>query len=190
MSHDFAKGKKKSSGSKKRPAKGKNASKQTEKSGLPSWVVFCSGVALTLFVQFLYHLAQVDTSELTPEAVQQHIEEVTDKPLYQKPILNFYNDLKNMEVKVDDDEVAEREQETYNYALQAGSFKNRDDANQQRAEIMLMGLDAKIESRTSESGTEWHRIIVGPFTSRSDLAKARSTLINNDVPTMKIKRSN
>ncbi len=185
MSHDFAKGKDKGS-NKKRPAKKPmNTRKTPEKKRLPGWAFFLCGVAFTLFAQLLYHLAQVDTKTPDDEpqsATKQKTQEVT------KPVYDFYEKLKTMEVPVPDDVVDEREQENYNYALQAGSFKNRKDADQQRAEIILLGLDATIETRKSESGTTWHRIIVGPFTSRSKLNKARSMLIDNDLPTITIKR--
>ena len=185
MSHDFAKGKAKGSSKKKPAPKQKNTRKSPEKRTLPGWVFFLCGVAFTLFAQLLYHLAQIET-EPTISPTKSNKEKPVKQP--SKPVYDFYEKLKTMEVSVPDEVVAEREQESYNYALQAGSFKNKKDANQQRAEIILLGLDAIIESRKSDSGTTWHRIIVGPFTSRSKLNKARSTLINNDLPAMTIKR--
>lgn len=93
-----------------------------------------------------------------------------------------------MGVKVDVDVVPDVKNEPYRAVLQAGAFRSAEDANQQRAEIMLMGLNANIESSVNDSGTTWHRVIVGPFTSRSDLNKARNTLANNRVSTLVLKR--
>lgn len=189
MSHDFAKGK--AAKAKKRNTK-TSPSKAEPKPRLPGWIWFISGVVVTVFGQFLLQLAQVDTSELdkkspanTTSQQNQQAPEVT-KP--KRPKIEFYNTLKNREVKVPSDVVAAREQEDYHYALQAGAFKVRSDAEQQRAEIILMGLDASIESKKNKSGTLYHRIIVGPFTSRSALSSARNKLIRNNVPTMRIKR--
>lgn len=183
MSHDFAKSK---NGKKKPP---KQSSKKQESPQAPRWLFFVAGVLTTVFAQFIYHLALVDTDikEDIVEPAKESLEEVVEKPT--EVVFDFYEKLKEDEVKVSDEVVEQREQEDYNYALQAGSFKSKTDANQQRAEIMLLGLNAKIEARKSESGTLWHRVIVGPFTSRSDLHKARSILIQNEMPTMKIKRS-
>lgn len=193
MSHDFAKGKSTSKKPAKRAAPKKNTRKTDKpmaKPRLPSWIWFISGIIVTLFVQFLLHLTQVDTSDLAQDAAEKNVTPIETKkaPEKKRPKIEFYNTLKNREVKVPNDVVKTREQESYNYALQAGAFKQRKDAEQQRAEIILMGLDASIESRKNKSGTMYHRIIVGPFTSRSALASARNKLIANNMNSMKIKR--
>ncbi|NRB37028.1 MAG: SPOR domain-containing protein [Pseudomonadales bacterium] len=195
MSHDFAKGK----ASKKKPAKRaapkkntRSAAKPAAKPHLPGWLWFVSGAIVTVFSQFLFHLTQVDTSKLDQgivnEAKKQAPVTAEKKAVKKRPKIEFYNTLKNREVKVSGDVVKAREEEEYNYALQAGAFKRRQDAEQQRAEIILMGLDATIESRKNKSGTLFHRIIVGPFTSRSTLSSARSKLIAHNKPSMRIKR--
>lgn len=186
MSHDFAKGKNGGNGKAKKKSTPKNASKKTaEKKSLPGWFYFFSGVAVTLFAQLLIHLARVDqpVGELIEETAKEVIEEGHKTSIE----FEFYDKLKQQEVEVSEEVVAEREQEDYNYVLQAGSFREKDRANQQRAEIMLLGLDANIEKSINAKGT-WYRLIVGPFTSRSDLNRARSKLINNGMPTEKIKR--
>lgn len=193
MSHDFAKGKTRSKKPAQRSAPKKNTRKTDKpatKPRLPSWIWFISGVIVTLFTQFLFHLTQVDTSNLPKEIGEKKTPAtvVEKAPEKKRPKIEFYNTLKNREVKVPTNVVKAREQESYNYALQAGAFKKRQDAEQQRAEIILMGLDASIESRKNKSGTLYHRIIVGPFTSRSTLSSARNKLIANDMPSMKIKR--
>lgn len=183
MSHDFAK--KNNSAKKKRPSTQARKKAPEPKRLIPAWVYFLLGVACTLFVQFFIHLAQVESPGQTQEVEKTERKQATVKK--QKPEYHFYDALKNQKVTVDSKPVQAREQESYNYALQAGSFKSEQDANQLRAEITLLGLDASIEQRNSNA-TTWHRVIVGPFTSRSKLQKARSILIDNDLPTMVIKR--
>jgi cell division protein FtsN len=190
MSHDFAK----KGSPKKRPVKNNRSPKQPEKKPLPGWLWFLSGVILTLFGQFLIHLAQVDTKTAATDTATAKTSpakalEPAAKPEPKKPEYRFYDELKTREVNVSAKEVETREQEDYNYALQVGSFKDKKDAEQLRAEVILLGMDAAVESRRSEQGTMWHRVIVGPFTSRSKLQKARSILIDNDLPTMVIKRN-
>ena len=196
MSHDFAKGKASSKSSKgtKRSAPKKNtrrAEKPAAKPRVPGWAWLISGVIVTLFVQFLFHLSQQDTSKLAQDVVKEAPKKTpakVEKPEKKRPKIEFYNTLKSREVKVSGDVVKPREQERYNYVLQAGAFKNKQDAEQQRAEIILMGMDASIESGKNKSGTLYHRIIVGPFTSRSSLSSARNKLIANNMPSMKLKR--
>ena len=156
---------------------------------LPAWVWFLAGVISTVALQFFYHLSQIDPSQIVNEVVERIEPQATSRQQEKKPEFRFYDELKEREVEVSGNSVAEREQEDYNYALQAGSFKNEADADSLRAEILFLGLDAFIESKKNSSGNIWHRVIVGPFTSRSNLARARSLLINNDIKTMKIKRS-
>jgi cell division protein FtsN len=196
MSHDFAK-----KDNKKRPSKtkAKNTRNTAEKKGLPGWFLFLAGIACTLFAQFIIHLAQIDTDKLGSEISQaakeqaakaaENIEQATEKaPKPKVPEFTFYDELKTQEVPVDVKEVEQREQEDYNYALQAGSFRQQDDAEQQRAEIILLGLDAAIEKKTTSAGSVRYRVIVGPFTSRSKLHSARNTLIGNNIETLTIKR--
>ena len=78
--------------------------------------------------------------------------------------------------------------ETSVYILQAGSFKNAEDGDRLRAQLILMGLDARVEAVTSANGDVWHRVQVGPFEDRSKLAKARSTLIDKGIDTLLLKR--
>lgn len=207
MSHDFAKkGEAKKAakgGGKKTPAKKptkKSAAKKTPaakrtepKKGAPAWLWFLAGVIATLSVQVFYYLSQIEPKPSNTQdgpTVEQvdALDSEIDKHAKQ-PEFRFYDELKEREVEVSGESVAEREQEDYNYALQAGSFKDKDDAEQMRVEIILLDLEASIESRKSESGTTWHRVIVGPFTSRSKLSRARSILINNNIKSIRIKRS-
>lgn len=189
MSHDFAKKGQAKNKPKRSPQK--NARKRPEKKHIPGWVWFITGVLVTLFTQFLIHLASLDDQQDNKQDAAKDTakEQKTSNKKAEKPKLKyrFYEELKQKQINVDTEKVAEREQEDYSYALQAGSFKNKQDAEQMRAEIILLGLDARIEARTSKKGTVWNRVIVGPFTSRSKLQEARSTLINNNVPTMVFK---
>jgi len=209
MSHDFAKNGERAKGNKaKKPAskasksgkkpvkkKSQQAKKVTAAAApkrlIPAWLWFLAGVLSTVSVQVFYHLSQVDVSGTTvveekdEAGFDQLIEEVSNN---QTPEIRFYDELKHRQVEVSGEKVPEREQEDYNYALQAGSFKNKNDAEQLRAEITLLSLSASIESRQNDAGTLWHRVIVGPFTSRSSLASARSKLINNGIKTIRIKR--
>lgn len=62
--------------------------------------------------------------------------------------------------------------------LQAGSFRRKDDAESLRAQIILLGQDVRVESGTVREET-WHRVLVGPFASREQLAQSQKTLAAN-----------
>ena len=73
------------------------------------------------------------------------------------------------------------------YILQAGSFRQGADADRRRAQILLLGLDAKVES-VEANGDRWHRVYVGPFQSHNTLTDARSKLINESIDTLVIRQ--
>lgn len=73
------------------------------------------------------------------------------------------------------------------YILQAGSFRQGADADRRRAQILLLGLDAKVES-VEANGDRWHRVYVGPFQSHNTLADARSKLISESIDTLVIRQ--
>ncbi|MGQ7960710.1 SPOR domain-containing protein [Pseudomonas sp. SP16.1] len=64
---------------------------------------------------------------------------------------------------------------TTQFFLQAGSFRRRDDADGLRAQIILLGQNVRVETGKVREET-WHRVLVGPFASREQLASAQKTL--------------
>lgn len=55
--------------------------------------------------------------------------------------------------------------EAFIYFVQAGAFTRADDAEQQRARLLLLGLEARISEREQAGRTVW-RVRVGPFPAR------------------------
>ncbi|MCY4044271.1 MAG: SPOR domain-containing protein [Cellvibrionales bacterium] len=191
MSRDFAK--------KTPPAKKKNkparAKAKSTKTQLPWWIWFFSGVLLTLFGQFLLHLgasAPENTKgcqSSTPEfhwPKDKNNTKVQAGPI-EKPDIKFYDTLKEQKVDVSAKPVQHRDEGSYDFSLQAGSFRQPQDAEQLRAELILLNLETQIQKTTSNSGSTWYRVIVGPFNSRAMFAKAKSTLLDNGIHPIRIK---
>lgn len=61
------------------------------------------------------------------------------------------------------------------FVLQAGSFASREQAESTRAKLILLGQDARIESGKVGDKT-WHRVVVGPFSSRPQADSAQKQL--------------
>jgi cell division protein FtsN len=72
--------------------------------------------------------------------------------------------------------------------LQVGSFKSNRDADSLRARLLLLNLNAKIEKVSPRKNETWHRVIVGPFSDRSELADARGKLASNGIDSLLLKR--
>ncbi|MEH6548960.1 MAG: SPOR domain-containing protein [Pseudomonadales bacterium] len=175
----------------------KKPAARSKKSGTtPGWVWFVTGLALGLFISFLYQLV-VNPASQTPAEVAENpgleaeVKEESNKP---ETRFNFYALLPETEVMVREvkEEVASpttasEPEEKVLYYLQAGSFRTQADAEQRRAELGLLGFPANLEKFQHKSDT-WHRVHIGPIESRSKLADTRSKLIEERIETMVIKR--
>lgn len=76
------------------------------------------------------------------------------------------------------------------YYLQAGSFRQRPDADSVRAQILLLGQSVKVESGTVRDET-WYRVMVGPFPDKDKLNQAQTTLSSNGFSNLLLqKRTN
>ena len=72
-------------------------------------------------------------------------------------------------------------QQTFDYLVQTGSFRQQQDAERQRAEIAFQGLRAQVKRIDLDSGSIWYRVNVGPFTSRSQMNAAIDKLVNLNI---------
>ena len=74
------------------------------------------------------------------------------------------------------------------YLLQAGSFRQRQDADARRAELLLLGLEPRIEEASGDNG-RWYRVYLGPYDSKSNMARARSLTAAQGIDTLLLKRT-
>ncbi|MGB1271593.1 MAG: SPOR domain-containing protein, partial [Endozoicomonas sp.] len=70
------------------------------------------------------------------------------------------------------------------YLLQAGSFRNAQDADRLRAQLLLQGLNPKVEKVNVGSGETWHRVQLGPFIDRSSLHNAQQVLASQNIDSL------
>ena len=71
-------------------------------------------------------------------------------------------------------------EEKYTYFLQAGAFREPEDAENAKAKLAMMGFEANISERPSDTGT-LYRVRVGPFRQLEGMTRARSKLSDNGV---------
>lgn len=74
------------------------------------------------------------------------------------------------------------------YLLQAGSFRQKEDAERRRAELLLLGLEPNIEESNGDNG-RWFRVSLGPFDSPDAVSKARGLLASQNIDSVLLKRS-
>jgi cell division protein FtsN len=70
----------------------------------------------------------------------------------------------------------------FSYFVQVGAFRTPEDAEQQRAKISLMGLEARVTER-EQSGRTVFRVRLGPFDKKEDAEKAKERLDSSGVET-------
>ena len=66
------------------------------------------------------------------------------------------------------------------FFVQVGAFRTPEDAQAQRARLMLMGLDAKTSER-EQSGRTVYRVRLGPYERQGDAEKMKSGLESNGL---------
>ncbi|PHS45421.1 MAG: sporulation protein [Marinobacter sp.] len=100
-----------------------------------------------------------------------------------KPGFRFYEMLPESEVvppKVEEYTPGPT-QTDFNYLLQSGSFRSKEDAERQRAQIAFQGLRASTQRIDLDNGSVWYRVNVGPFTSRSQMNSAIDKLVSLNI---------
>lgn len=70
----------------------------------------------------------------------------------------------------------------FNYFIQAGAYRTPEDAEQQRARLLLLGMQARITER-EQAGRTVYRVRIGPFDKKDDADKVKDKLDNSSIET-------
>ncbi len=144
-----------------------------------------------LFLGFLYYLKEVPQTTLAP--VPSPVREVpvesrsTAQPVAGQEETRFKYDYEKLlpQAKVIPPNVKEYEPKEdvtkYEYRLQTGSFRRREDAEKQKAAIAFQGLRAEIREIRNSDSDIWYRVEIGPITSRSRMNKAVDKLVRISI---------
>ena len=115
------------------------------------------------------------------------------RPQDAKPRFDFYKILPGSEEPVTEQQFREAQQKSSTipareaFFVQAGAFQNAPDADNLKARLALLGMEAAIQTTTLPDKGIWHRVRVGPYTAIDDLNRARDTLKQNGIETTLIK---
>ncbi len=107
-----------------------------------------------------------------------------------KPRFEFYKILPEAEEPVAERQLkqaAQRSSSQDKYFLQAGSFQKADDADNLKAKLAMLGVEASVQAADLPEKGIWHRVRVGPFASISDSDRVRASLQQNGVQSSLIK---
>jgi cell division protein FtsN len=164
----------------------------TPKKAAPFWLWILIGISVIGFGFFLTQLSSSDRKKSSPQAETKQFnpeEKFAKQGENSQVKFDFYEILKGKEVNVDERVIEKTpEQKNIIYFLQAGSFKQLSDADALRVTLLLQGLPVNIEKTMNKNKQEWHRVVAGPFDTRSKLAKARGILASNEINSIVLKR--
>jgi len=73
------------------------------------------------------------------------------------------------------------------FALQAGSFATRAEADRRRGELLLSGHNVTVQQATTDKGDIRFRVMVGPFGDEAAMKKAQQQLAGMKVDTFAVK---
>ena len=109
-----------------------------------------------------------------------------------QPRFDFYRILPGTEQAATDQELRNRQPEQKaaaqdRFFLQAGAFQNAQDADNLKARLALMGMEASIQTASLGDKGTWHRVRLGPYDDADSLAKVRTRLSTAGIEAAVIK---
>jgi cell division septation protein DedD len=116
--------------------------------------------------------------------------EKTGKAADGKPRFEFYKILPGTEEAVTEQQFKQAGQHAASgnkYFLQAGSFQKAEDADNLKAKLAMLGVEASVQAADLPGKGIWHRVRVGPFTGTEDMKQVRTSLQQNGVQSSLIK---
>jgi len=176
---------------------------------LPGWVWMATGLFIGLFVAFLVHLKDnypalsLPAVEKAEKKSARDVRDVrktkpNDAPTAPKTQFDFYTILPEMEIAIPENAIDNTNTDKNpafkhdsQFILQAGSFKTLSQADQMKASLALLGVQAKIQSVTidnaNKGATTWHRVRLGPYDNFGEMNKIRSRLRRNNIEALLLK---
>ncbi len=179
----------------------KRTTTRSKKKPLPGWVWMLGGLVAGLFIAFLVYVqkngaapTKVTSRAITKPAVTdtREVKKTTPPPAPKKRDgginFDFYNILPELEVVIPSLELGRgNDAEKATYYLQVGSFKNQEEAEARKAELLLLNFTPSVQTVTVDNSQTWHRVRLGPFTDRRSVDKARRRLQDNGIDFIMLK---
>ena len=176
----------------------------------PGWVFLLAGLFIGLFIAFLFYLqqrpsvAKPSLQDAKNEVIKLREEKLKAKQkngdTETKTDFDFYNILPELEVVVPGFENDKKTQEktdtstnntvktdtNNDYLLQVGSFGDKSQAEQFKAKLAFLGLQAFIQS-VSINSKQWYRVRLGPYSDTQSLQKDQQRLTENQIKSIVLK---
>ncbi len=154
---------------------------QTQSTSLWIWAFLF--LLLASFVAFILFLDQKIVKSSASESAPKQTEQAENKPK-----IDFYSILPKREMEIS---ISEKDLDAIinpvlnkdakgSFVLQVGSFQQSVEADSMKAQLALLGFEAKIESAEVNAET-WHRVQLGPFASNTKMSGIKNLLIEHEI---------
>lgn len=157
---------------------------------LTVWRWYGAGVATGVFLSLLLYLGALPPT--APPTGQTETAKTEHGEAAGRPRFDFYTVLpeQTIDVQVEPATVSQPRESTSRetWLLQAGSFRQRDDADRRRAELLLLGLEPRIEESPDTGAGRWFRVYLGPYASHSEVSRVRGLTAAQDIDTLMLRR--
>ena len=173
------------------------------------------GLVVSLMIAFYLNRTQMPWMTAKPKAAEKESAGPAKPPAIaglpqgssvapgEKPKFDFYKILPGQEEQVTERELRERLRAARSqgpgqqdpgkdvYFVQAGSFQNPADADNQKARLAILGFESSVEPANLPDKGTWYRVRLGPYTKVEDINRIRQALAQNgiDASLVKIKEA-
>jgi SPOR domain len=100
-----------------------------------------------------------------------------------EPALSFFDDLSKSEVLVDGNEFDFGNDSPRVVFIQAGAFRDIEDADARQASLALLGYESHIDTAIV-NGSLWFRVLIGPLTERGEINSTVRRLRGGGIETV------
>lgn len=118
----------------------------------------------------------------------------------EKPKFDFYKILPGQEEPVTEKELRDRARQARAqpgggqqvpskdvYFIQAGSFQNPAEADNQKARLAILGFESSVEPANLPDKGTWYRVRLGPYSKVDELNRVRQALAQNGIEASLVK---
>lgn len=176
--------------------RGTGGNRQTSSSGgLPGWLWLIVGVALGFAGAAGYYITRPATdgpvAAANGDKARADGKKKIDIPPKEPSRFTFYELLPDYEVVIPKEALKAKPVPAPDanapatspgrYLIQVGAFKERAEAEQQKANLALLGVESRIEKVTIDNDQTWYRVRIGPEKDQRRVENILARLEENDI---------
>ncbi len=187
VSRDFAK----KPAKKGKNTRGNSRTGRTQKKPAASpirWLIagLILGVGIAMLVYFQLAGDKIPEVNLPGQQKAKTKKPEREFPAVEAPSENEYEfwemlKYKQIEVPKSDNQIQSSDRPARKYVMQCGSFKKQQMAETLKAKIAMAGFESNIHKTDEKDGFSWHRVVLGPYTSKRKAEANRHRLTENGV---------